>query len=324
MRSHRPTFPTIMNSQRHLIAIISSLVAAAVHAGPRTSSNYTISSDTADAGGNRATSASYTNDGSAGLVAGISTLALPAGTAKGGYIGQLFDVVGFTVNASPLTVDEGETRQVSGAELLDDATLLAVDAATVAWGIINGPLADISASGLATAGLVFQDTSATVEGTFGEFTGTLDLTVLDNIPDNFGDYAGDAVGDDWQVQYFGQPPNPNAGPLVDPDGDGQDNLFEFLAGVVPIDANSRFTLKIAPVPDPLHPGIFLSGQQNLIFAPRFTDRTYSVTAKPNLLTGGDWEEINGATSGDNGTERTITDLNATGPAKFYRIEITRP
>ena len=98
-----------MNSQRFLIPIISSLVATAAHAGPRTSANYTIATDAADAGGKRATSVSYTNDGSAGLLAGISTVAAPAETAKSGYIGQLYDIIGFVLSASPTTVNEGGT-----------------------------------------------------------------------------------------------------------------------------------------------------------------------------------------------------------------------
>ena len=210
---------TAMNSQRFLIPIISSLVATAAHAGPRTSANYTIATDAADAGGKRATSVSYTNDGSAGLLAGISTVAAPAETAKSGYIGQLFDVVGFTVNASPSTVNEGATRQVSGAQLLDDATLLAINAVSVTWSAAS-PLT-INVSGLATAGIVYQNTMALVQGTYAGSTGSINLTVLDSIADNFGGYAGDGVGDDWQVQHFGQPPNPAAGPLLDPDGDGQ-------------------------------------------------------------------------------------------------------
>jgi hypothetical protein len=62
------------------------LSAAATHAGPRTSSNYTIATDIADSGGKRATSATtYTNDGSIGGVAGFSTVAAPAETVKHGY-----------------------------------------------------------------------------------------------------------------------------------------------------------------------------------------------------------------------------------------------
>ena len=54
------------------------LLAVSAPAAPRTSTNYNIPTDTADAGGKRATSASYTNDGSAGGVTGLSTVAVPA------------------------------------------------------------------------------------------------------------------------------------------------------------------------------------------------------------------------------------------------------
>jgi len=52
------------------------------------------------------------------------------------------------------------------------------------------------------------------------------------------------------VQFFGQPPNLLAAPGVDVSGTGQTNLFKYAAGLDPLDPNSRFTLTIAPVPDP--------------------------------------------------------------------------
>ena len=74
--------------------------AATAQAGPRTSASYTIAADTTDAGGKRTTSASYTNDGSAGGIAGLSTVAAPAETLKSGYAAQLYDVTGLTLTAA--------------------------------------------------------------------------------------------------------------------------------------------------------------------------------------------------------------------------------
>ena len=54
-----------------LPALLILLSAAAAYAGPRASTNYSIATDTLDAGGRRTTSASYTNDGSAGGIIGI-------------------------------------------------------------------------------------------------------------------------------------------------------------------------------------------------------------------------------------------------------------
>lgn len=68
-------------------------------------------------------------------------------------------------------------------------------------------------------------------------------------------------------------------------------------------------LSIAPVPG-------LPLQKNIIFTPRFTDRTYVVKFRSDLATG--------TTQSDSGSERTVTDPNATGAKKFYQVEITKP
>ena len=44
----------------------------------------------------------------------------------------------------------------------------------------------------------------------------------------------------WQSLYFGSPGNPAADPNADPDGDGQNNFAEFLAGTDPTNSASFF------------------------------------------------------------------------------------
>lgn len=291
------------------------LTAAALHAGPRSSTSYNVLTDTNDAGGKRATSASYTNDGSLGGVTGLSSVAAPAQNAKSGYIGQLYDVSGLQLAASPTTLNEGGTRQLSAAQLLDDSTTLAVPAASVIWSVVSGPLNSVSAGGLATAATVFQNTGAIAEGSYLGNTGVIVLNVLDSIPDNFGSYAADQVGDDWQVQYFGQD-NPNAAPGFISDGSGLTNLTKFVAGLTPGDANSRLVLNIAPVPGQ-------PTQMSLIFSPIVSGRTYTLTSKTNLSSG-TWTTVPGVTFSDTGAQRTLTDPSVVGPRKFYRMEISRP
>jgi hypothetical protein len=185
----------------------------------------------------------------------------------------------------------------------------------VAWSVVSGPITSISTAGLATAGAVYQNTAATVQGIFGGMTGQLSLTVNDTIPDNYGSYAGDGLDDAWQVQYFGQPPNALAAPGADADHTGQSNLFKYIAGLNPLDG-SRFTITIAPVPGQ-------SGQKNIIFNPVVAGRTYAVTAR-SALNGGSWGAINASAPSDSGSQRTITDLSASGATKFYHVEITKP
>lgn len=290
-------------------------IAPFLDAASSSSASYNVLADTTDAGGKRVTSASYTNDGSAGAVAVVSTVASPAETLKSGFIAQLADVTALQLAASPLTINENGTRQLSASQLLDDATTNNLLASAVSWSVLSGPITSISTSGLATAGVVAQDTSATVQGGFGGLTGSLNLTVLDTIKDNFGSYAGDGIGDDWQVQYFGTN-NPNAGPNAITDGSGLTNLFKYTAGLVPNDATSKFSYRIEDVPGfPL--------QKRVIFSPRLASRNYSILTSTTLTSGG-WSILTGGVTSDNGDERTVTDPNAGGEVKFYQVQIVKP
>jgi hypothetical protein len=284
------------------------------HAASRTSASYSITTETADAGGSAATSASYSSLGSAGGISGISNVASPSQTAKAGYISQLSaSVIALQIAASPGTINEDGTRQLSAQTLLDDNSIEPVPANSVTWSVVSGPVTGINSSGLATAGTVFQNSAATVQGLFDGATGTLGLTVLDTVPDNFGTYAGDGIGDAWQVQYFGQN-NPAAAPSMDPDGDGQNNLFEFTAGLVPTDRASVFTVSLnIPEGQP--------AQRAVVFTPRLDGRTYTVKTSTTLA---GWTDLTGATVSDSGTERTVTDVNASGSRQFYRVEISLP
>jgi len=297
--------------------IVTSMLAGAgiAHAGPRASASYSGPTDTIDAGGARTTSANYTNDGSLGGIAGLSTVAVPAETAKSGYIGQLYEVVDLQLAATPATVNEGGTRQLTATQLLDDSSTLAVPAASVAWSVASGPLASVNVNGLATAGIVYQDTVATAQGSYAGLVRQLGVTVMNVSLDDYGSYAGDGLQDGWQNQYFSANPA-GAGPLLDPDGDGQNNFFEWTAGLVPTDPLSRFLLEIAPVPGQ-------PAQKNLVFSPRFNDRTYTVKSRTDLAPGS-WSPTTVSAPSDNGTERTVTDTAATGAKKFYRVEISKP
>jgi hypothetical protein len=292
-------------------------LAAAAHAEPRTSANYTILTDTIARGGGQSASASYSNTGSAGGTAGIATSAND--TLKAGFTGQLNEIAGIAIvdqlGSEFIQVNETTQFQLGAIPVLDDGTRVLLLVLPVTWSVPGGPLT-IDPSGLATAGAVFQNTAATARAVALGFTADNTVIVTDSLPDNFGSYAGDGIADSWQNQYFGLN-NPLAAPLLDPDGDGQTNAFEFTAGLVPTDPASRFTLTIAPVPGQ-------PGQKRVIFSPRLTDRTYTVKAKTSLLTGSYLPLTNPSAPTDNGQERTITDLSATGATKFYQVEITKP
>jgi hypothetical protein len=202
-------------------------------AGLRTSANYNIATDAADAGIARTTSAAYTIDSSIGDLTGISAAAAPAQTVKHGYVGQLYDITALTLTAASPTVNETATDQLAAWQALNDATFLAVPASGVAWSVQSGPLTSISTTGLATAGTVYQNTAASAQGIYLGQTGTLGLTVIETLPDNYRTYAADGLSDAWQVQYFGVG-NPNAAPGIDFNHNGITNLLEFAFGTNPL------------------------------------------------------------------------------------------
>lgn len=292
------------------ILIFLSTLATVLHGGTRSSTGYSIPAESADSAGKRTTSTSYTSDGSLGGITGMAIVAAPAETAKSGYIGQLYEVTALQLAASPTTMNESDTRQLSASQLLDDGFLNAVPAASLIWTVQSGPLTSLSAAGLATAGVVGQDTAAVVQGRYLGLSGTLGLTVLDTIADNFGTYAADGLPDTWQLQYFG-PNNPLAAPTADATGTGQNNLFKYIAGLNPTDHSSRFVTTVGPA----------SGSHTITISPLLADRSYTVLFSTNLT---DWLPLTSMTIQDNGQTRTVTDPDATATKKFYRVEITKP
>lgn len=284
-------------------------------AGPRQSATYRVAADTVAGGAVRSQSAIYTNDGSAGgALVGVSTLAAPAGAARQGFIAQLAEVTAVQVSAVPASVNETETRQLAATVVLDDLTRSIIPATEVTWSVAGGPISQITTGGLATAASVYEEETAEVQGSHAGVTGTLELTVNNSLPDNFGSYAGDGLEDGWQFLHFGAD-NPEAGPTRDPDGDSHTNLFEYVATVDPTDPDSFFRFRIEPVTGS-------PSQMRLVFSPVAAGRSYVVHATTDLTL--PMAPLTGATVNDEGNTRTVTDTQAGGPAKFYRVHIELP
>jgi hypothetical protein len=126
-------------------------------------------------------------------------------------------------------------------------------------------------------------------------------------------YALDGLDDSWQLAHFGIA-NTAAAPAADPDGDGQDNTFEAVAGLDPDNLASRFDLVISLVSGQ-------PGQRKLEFGPLMPGRGYVVSASTDLHS---WQPLPSSTTTDTGNRRTVIDLAATQPAKFYRVVVTAP
>ena len=121
----------------------------------------------------------------------------------------------------------------------------------------------------------------------------------------------------WQIQYFGSTNNPNAAAGVDADGTGQNKLFKYVAGLDPTNPSSLFIFQVATVTNQ-------PAQDNLLFNPLANGRTYTPQFNTDLVNG-TWLPLPGYLGPvTNGNQATITDTNATGPNKFYRLDISLP
>jgi hypothetical protein len=236
-------------------------------------------------------------------------------TGKSGYAAQLQEPTGLALLATPPEVPEDGSLTILPFLVLDDTSLLAISPGQLAWSVVAGPVG-VSPEGVVTGQAVAVDTMVTIGATGSAFTTTLDLTVKNHLPDNFGSYAGDGLADDWQVLHFGED-NPLAAPEVDADGDGQDNRFEFTAGLLPDDAMSRFLIRIESVPGE-------PAQKRVIFSPVLSDRIYTLVGSVNPDGITEWLPVGPIATSTTGQERTTTDLDAGDPSMFYRIEIIRP
>ena len=308
--------PSILLKNLNAAALACLLGHGAASANPRTSADYAITTEIVDATGQRTASVGglYANNGSTGQIVGISSQADES--ARHGYIGQLYELLGYGLLASDYYPAELGTTQLFPVRSADDGTNVVVPTTGITFSVLSGPLASISPTGLVTAGAVYQNTPAMVGATSAAFAGqlTLPLYVQDAIPDNFGSYAGDGLDDAWQFQYFGLN-NPLAAPGVDADGSGLTNLFKYTAGLDPLDPNSRFVLEIQ--------NGLLATERRLVFHPRMPDRSYTIEFRASLSSG-QWDPLGGTSFADQADIRTVTDHNAATPSRVYRVRITKP
>ena len=218
----------------------------------------------------------------------------------GGYPGQLYNIVGLQITAPAESVNVEQTLQLGASGLLDDSTILVFGPSAIGWSVQSGPITGISSSGLATAGVVYGDTAAVVSGSFAGFSDSLGLTVVNG---NF---------DAWQLQYFGTN-NPLAASGMDADGTGQTNVFKYIAGLNPTDPTSRFIVTTGAAGQP--------GQMTITFSPVATGRTYVVQCCTDLVLA-NWQTLTGASESTSGNSIIVVDPNASGPEKFYRVQIS--
>jgi len=296
-----------------MICLSLSLAPPALMAATRDGRNYVPQTETFDAAGGNASGGRYSQTTSVGGIGGGASSASLEVVAKNGYTGQLSEATNLVLNASPVTVNETGTSQLSATATFNDGTVSHLNGRDVFWQASSGPVASIEAQGLLTAANVYQRSSGRIEGRYPGKIAFIDITVLNVEDDDFWFFARDGLPDLWQVQNFGEN-NPQGVASGDADGDGQSNFAEFMAGTSPTNAELRFKLELATLPSQ-------PSQKYLFFSPRLNDRSYTVEYSLDLGEG--FKPLTNTAQLDFGETRVVLDSNAPEPRKFYRVKISR-
>lgn len=127
------------------------------------------------------------------------------------------------------------------------------------------------------------------------------------------DADGDGIPDDWEIQYFGGATNALA--TADPDGDGADNLTEYIAGTDPNNANSVFEVTNHSAPN----GSITDFE--LDWGPTTNGRIYSVSWTDHLII----KPFSVIASNLPPSQTSFIDTAPrTGKQNYYRVEVTKP
>jgi hypothetical protein len=167
--------------------------------------------------------------------------------------------------------------------------------------------------------------TATIEVRLRELTSSSDMNLTDEaghftrltrtvVTGQNTDSVGDGIPDWWRAQYF--PPGngsttnvPGSCATCDSDGDGMNNLEEFLSGTVPTSSGSALRIiNIVMQPD---------GDCEITWESA-SGIDYQVWATPDLLTA--FSPLS-ATIPSAGATTSYTDLSAGGDPKYYRVQV---
>ncbi len=132
------------------------------------------------------------------------------------------------------------------------------------------------------------------------------LSIHSLTPDN----NFDGLDDNFQRRYFPLWTVPAAGPAADPDGDGMNNLAEYMAGTDPTNPASIFKInRVVP-----------SSTGMKITWDSAAGKTYQVMARAQF-TSGSWQAIGTITA--TGSSTQFLDPSGLGAMRAYRLQVQR-
>jgi uncharacterized repeat protein (TIGR03806 family) len=122
---------------------------------------------------------------------------------------------------------------------------------------------------------------------------------------------------DWQLAHFGTTNGPSADANADPDGDGGNNLLEYVTATDPNDSTSFWAI-----------GLNYNGSSAQVTFPRLANRGFEVQSSTNILDPNSWVPLDLAGNEPFFPVSTragaVDDLLPTWTAKFYRVRVFTP
>lgn len=124
--------------------------------------------------------------------------------------------------------------------------------------------------------------------------------------------VGDGFPGAWRLQYFGDGLSAagDAAANADPDGDGQDNQKEYLAGTSPVDAASVLRAFIGQ-----------SDNNLLLSFTTVSEKTYRLEQSDRLESGAAWQALQQHIPGTGGTVTVNLANDGSQPRRFFRIVV---
>jgi hypothetical protein len=223
--------------------------------------------------------------------------------------GSIYDPVALRAETETSDVPEEQTTRASAHLACDDDSRLPPPVPPT-FTVLSGPISLESLSEF-RAEPVYRNSNVLVQVEAGIWLTLLNMRVLDTDPDNFGLFSGDDVADEWQVNFF-TVGNPDGAADQDPDGDGDDNRFEFTAGTDPTSAADRFDITLQR-----------TAGAEILFGPVQTGRTYRIESSDTLAST-DWFPVTGLVAYASSPVAALPDPRPDVPARHYRVWIDYP